>query len=617
MFVARKQGYSGVATFTRVGTACPVAAEEGVTGTWSVQSAAPSPSSLSQSSSSAPPTAASIGHNSALLSYMSAAELRDLDSEGRCVITDHGAFLLFNLYVPNAGEERNDFKLRFLELLSMRIRQCQAEGREVVVVGDINIAATRLDHCAPEPFELDDGSKVSFEQSPSRQWWMKHVTDTRDAAVVDAQTTTATSQQTRLVDVLRAEFPRQRNAYTCWNTITGARGGNYGTRIDYILASLNVAAVTHSPRILAHVQGSDHCPVQCDVDVQRLAGWRVGSVPPPLCSQWWPELSGQQKKLSSFFTKLDASSAEQQQSPPSDCDEVAVTGTVKQPATTKNKSVHIQPKRLADEALRAAAGRKKRKLPGADNAHCVPTGSSLLSYFSVPARPSPPTPLAAAVDIDAAFLTDRTEGQQKPTSTISAPLPVASQSSGTELSLHSVRMLDSDEVVDVEDVTPLSPSASPSPTSPPSHSSLHPHSHSASTSHPSSQQMSPPGLSSLSPTAHSPSTPPTAASGQSPPSAVSSFSRLFTQCSLTVLCDHSLPAKMWQVNKKGPNHGRQFYCCSLPPPGRCKFWGWLSDIKRKRNREQSQQGGSPQQLPGSPTREFVSARSMQPQATSG
>ena len=46
---------------------------------------------------------------------------------------------------------------------------------------------------------------------------------------------------------------------------------------------------------------------------------------------------------------------------------------------------------------------------------------------------------------------------------------------------------------------------------------------------------------------------------------------------------------MWQVNKKGPNHGRQFYCCSLPPPGRCDFWAWLSDIRRQRSKQQQQQ----------------------------
>lgn len=45
-----------------------------------------------------------------------------MDGEGRCVITDHGAFVLFNLYIPAitsedplVAEERFSYKMRFLE----------------------------------------------------------------------------------------------------------------------------------------------------------------------------------------------------------------------------------------------------------------------------------------------------------------------------------------------------------------------------------------------------------------------------------------------------------------------------------------------------------------------
>ena len=563
---------------------------------WAVQSAGSPPST--------PSTAGCIGHNSALLSCLSASELRELDSEGRCVITDHGAFLLFNVYIPNAGEERNDFKLRFLEVLSMRVRQCQAEGREVVVVGDLNIAATRLDHCAPEPYVLDDGSKVAFEESPSRQWWRKHVTDAVDTAAVcaDGQHTAASSQRALLVDVLRAEFPGQRDAYTCWNTITGARGGNYGTRIDYILASLNVAAVTHSTRILAHVQGSDHCPVQCEVDVERLSGWRVGSAPPALCSQWWPELSGQQKKLSSFFTKLDQSSAEQQQST---AQQVAASD---KPAPANHKALHIPHKRLVIESVRV--GRKKRKPLGFDTSQPASSGPSLLSYFAAAKLTASAAP-GVASDIDKAFLTERAdEQQQQATSTATALSSVTTPPIAQSGSPRLYHLSGATEAVSVEDIAPSSPptSMSPSHTSPSAHSQ----SHSAS---PPATSPAASGDRSSSPTSAptSPSTPcPSPAASTSEADALSSFSRLFTQSSLTVLCDHALPAKMWQVNKKGPNHNRQFYCCSLPPPGRCDFWRWLSDVKRERRQQQQQQGGSSGPHTSTPTTVgFVTAHSIQ------
>jgi exonuclease III len=38
-----------------------------------------------------------------------------LDGEGRCVCTDHGAFVVFNVYVPNAGNgSRLPYKQRWL-----------------------------------------------------------------------------------------------------------------------------------------------------------------------------------------------------------------------------------------------------------------------------------------------------------------------------------------------------------------------------------------------------------------------------------------------------------------------------------------------------------------------
>ena len=57
-----------------------------------------------------------------------------MDAEGRCVITDHGAFVLFNIYGPaisggDGAEERFAFKLAFfnvslfVSLLSLWTRQ--------------------------------------------------------------------------------------------------------------------------------------------------------------------------------------------------------------------------------------------------------------------------------------------------------------------------------------------------------------------------------------------------------------------------------------------------------------------------------------------------------------
>ncbi|EFJ06887.1 hypothetical protein SELMODRAFT_430253 [Selaginella moellendorffii] len=104
--------WSGVATFCKVecgnNVALPVAAEEGFTG---------------------PLTSARAGEGDKefwLGSYdpvltvegFTRQELLDLDNEGRCIVTDHGHFVLFNIYGPNVGcgdAERQDFKLKVLQ----------------------------------------------------------------------------------------------------------------------------------------------------------------------------------------------------------------------------------------------------------------------------------------------------------------------------------------------------------------------------------------------------------------------------------------------------------------------------------------------------------------------
>lgn len=108
-----RTGYSGVATFCRVKSAfssnevaLPVRAEEGFTG-------------LLESSQEGKGTMAAVAEG---LEEFSIEELLKLDSEGRCIVTDHGHFVLFNIYGPRAesdDSERVLFKLKFYNVLQM------------------------------------------------------------------------------------------------------------------------------------------------------------------------------------------------------------------------------------------------------------------------------------------------------------------------------------------------------------------------------------------------------------------------------------------------------------------------------------------------------------------
>ena len=77
-----------------------------------------------------------------------AAPLGDaaLDAEGRCVMTEHANFVIFNVYVHTGGDdEKVALKLRFLAALERRMAAERAKGKRVVLCGDLNIASRGLD----------------------------------------------------------------------------------------------------------------------------------------------------------------------------------------------------------------------------------------------------------------------------------------------------------------------------------------------------------------------------------------------------------------------------------------------------------------------------------------
>lgn len=69
------------------------------------------------------------------------APLRDpeLDAQGRVLVTDHGKFSLVNVYAPS-GVSGLEEKLRFLHALRGMMQRLRADGRPVILAGDLNVA---------------------------------------------------------------------------------------------------------------------------------------------------------------------------------------------------------------------------------------------------------------------------------------------------------------------------------------------------------------------------------------------------------------------------------------------------------------------------------------------
>jgi exonuclease III len=72
----------------------------------------------------------------------------DWNTHGRCLMTDHGAFVLFNVYVPcgSSNSSQLSTKMKFLRALRRAMqRQRQEMGRAVILVGDLNLSKRRRD----------------------------------------------------------------------------------------------------------------------------------------------------------------------------------------------------------------------------------------------------------------------------------------------------------------------------------------------------------------------------------------------------------------------------------------------------------------------------------------
>ncbi|KAJ8085338.1 Class II abasic (AP) endonuclease [Marasmius tenuissimus] len=372
-FPVTKSGYSGVATYTRSSTVVPAKAEEGLSLASRSNAQVKPPLELSERVSkpeSYPDSRVVIvaeeedevidedERNGVTL--LLRHELKSLDAEGRVLTLDFGMFVLINVYCPNDGsEERFPFKMDFHYVLEDRVRALMREGREVVLVGDLNACAALIDHCEGNLIikrglaEGKDGETWFWEERDGRRWL-------RDLLIEEGVNGTG-KEKACLVDIVRKFHPERKGMYTCWNTKLSARDSNYGTRIDYILVTPGLVAWIKDADIQPQIKGSDHCPVYVDFhdeivnedgvtlqlkDLLSGAGdMRVD--PPRLAARYWDEYSGKQKLLSSFFGGKKAAAPSPSPTP---------TTTQVPVASTTVVSEQAGPSILTSEPLPATAG---------------------------------------------------------------------------------------------------------------------------------------------------------------------------------------------------------------------------------------------------------------------
>ena len=166
------------------------------------------------------------------------------DHEGRVITAEYPDFYLVTVYVPNSqdGLKRLEYRMQWEDDFRAYVKRLD-ETKPVIICGDMNVAHTEIDLKNPK-------------------------TNRKNAGFTDEER----SKMSELlgagfVDTWRHFHPNIEGIYSWWSYRFHAREKNAGWRIDYFIVSERFMPHVNSARILTDVFGSDHCPVEMEIDV--------------------------------------------------------------------------------------------------------------------------------------------------------------------------------------------------------------------------------------------------------------------------------------------------------------------------------------------------------------
>ena len=165
------------------------------------------------------------------------------DDEGRVLSAYFGKTVVISAYFPNSQNQgaRLDYKLGFCKAMFTYLEKLVGEGYNIVLCGDYNIAHKAIDLANPKANEGNAG------YLPEEREWMEFFTTHG------------------YVDTFRA-FCQEPKQYTWWSYRSHAREKDIGWRIDYQCVNKNFASKVKSSTILKDIMGSDHCPIEIEIE---------------------------------------------------------------------------------------------------------------------------------------------------------------------------------------------------------------------------------------------------------------------------------------------------------------------------------------------------------------
>ena len=168
----------------------------------------------------------------------------DIDAEGRYIEVRFGNLSVVSLYLPSgsSGEERQTFKFSVMARFMPHLEALKASGREVVICGDWNIAHQEID------LKNWRGNRKNSGFLPEERAWLSDLFG-----------------RVQWVDVYRKLHPETTDdCYTWWSNRGQAWAKNVGWRIDYPIATPELAGHAAAAAVYKHERFSDHAPLTID-----------------------------------------------------------------------------------------------------------------------------------------------------------------------------------------------------------------------------------------------------------------------------------------------------------------------------------------------------------------
>lgn len=167
------------------------------------------------------------------------------DFEGRVIRADYEGYSVLCAYHPSgsSGEDRQAFKMLWLEFFFRHVTELRKEIPNLILVGDYNICR--------EPIDIHDpkSNKNSSGFLPEeREWFAKFL-------------------EAGYVDTFRHVNGDILHQYSWWSYRANARANNKGWRIDYVIVNEELKDKVIDSKILPDARHSDHCPMYTTFDL--------------------------------------------------------------------------------------------------------------------------------------------------------------------------------------------------------------------------------------------------------------------------------------------------------------------------------------------------------------